>query len=109
KVSGNGTLGSKRPTTLSILDNDTSTGTSNPVDSSPFYVAQHDQDCLNRVPDSSGLQFWINHIESCTFVQSCRDVKRFDTSAAFFLSIEFQKTGFLVYRTFRAAYSAGAE
>jgi len=109
KVSGNGTIGSRRPTTLSILDNDTSTSPTNPVDSSAFYVNQHYQDFLNRVPDPSGLQFWINNIESCTFVTSCREVKRTDTSAAFFLSIEFQKTGFLVYRAFRAAYSAGAE
>jgi hypothetical protein len=31
-------------------------------------------------------------------------VKRVDTSAAFFLSIEFQETGYLVYRTYKAAY-----
>jgi hypothetical protein len=31
-------------------------------------------------------------------------VKRIDTSAAFFLSIESQQTGFLVYRTYEAAY-----
>jgi hypothetical protein len=31
-------------------------------------------------------------------------VKRIDTSAAFFLSIEFQRTGFLVYRTYKAAF-----
>jgi hypothetical protein len=31
-------------------------------------------------------------------------VKRINVSAAFFLSIEFQQTGYLVYRTYRAAY-----
>jgi hypothetical protein len=31
-------------------------------------------------------------------------VKRIDTSAAFFLSIEFQQTGFLSYRTHAAAF-----
>jgi hypothetical protein len=36
----------------------------------------------------------------------CRLVKRIDTSAAFFLSIEFQKTGFLVYRLYKAALPA---
>jgi hypothetical protein len=30
-------------------------------------------------------------------------VKRIDTSAAFFLSIEFQRTGFLVYRLYKAS------
>ena len=36
--------------------------------------------------------------------QQCREVKRINVSAAFFLSIEFQQTGYLVYRTFKAAY-----
>ena len=35
---------------------------------------------------------------------ACREAKRIDTSAAFFLSIEFQQTGYLVYRTYAAAY-----
>src|SRR5207302_7111406 len=30
--------------------------------------------------------------------------KRVDVSAAFFLSIEFQETGYLVYRIYKAAY-----
>src|SRR5204863_7350292 len=80
----------------------------NPIDSSQFYVDEHYHDFLNRISDSSGLQFWTNNIESCTFVQSCRDVKRIDTSAAFFLSIEFQETGFLVYRAYKAAFRDSA-
>jgi hypothetical protein len=101
---GNGTLGSQASTTLFILDNDASTSPTNPVDSSPFYVDEHYHDFLNRVSDSSGLQFWVNNIEACGTNASCREVKRIDTSAAFFLSIEFQNTGFLVYRTYKAAY-----
>jgi hypothetical protein len=76
----------------------------NPVDTSSFLVEQHYHDFLNRVPDSSGWQFWINNIESCGVDAQCREVKRIDTSAAFFLSIEFQRTGFLVYRTYKAAF-----
>jgi hypothetical protein len=34
----------------------------------------------------------------------CREAKRIDTSAAFFLSIEFQQTGYVVYRTHQAAF-----
>ena len=51
-----------------------------------------------------GLQFWTQNIESCGVDAACRDVKRIDTSAAFFLSIEFQETGFLVYRMHKAAF-----
>ena len=36
--------------------------------------------------------------------QQCVEAKRIDVSAAFFLSIEFQQTGYLVYRMYKAAY-----
>jgi hypothetical protein len=109
RPSGNGTLGAQSSATLFILDNDSSTGTSNPIDSSAFYVDDHYHDFLNRVPDASGLQFWINGIESCGTDLTCRDIKRTDTSAAFFLSIEFQNTGFEVYRAYKAAFPDSAE
>jgi hypothetical protein len=54
------------------------------------------------------LQFWTNNIEQCGADQQCREVKRIDTSAAFFLSIEFQRTGFLVYRLYKAALPENA-
>jgi hypothetical protein len=34
----------------------------------------------------------------------CTDIKRINVSAAFFLSIEFQETGYLAYRIYKAAY-----
>ena len=76
----------------------------NPIDESQFFVRQHYLDFLNREPDQSGWSFWINNIESCGADAGCREVKRIDTSAAFFLSIEFQETGFLVYRVYKAAF-----
>jgi TolB protein len=69
-----------------------------------FFVRQHYADFLSREPDAEGLAFWSQGVETCGSVDGCREVKRVDTSAAFFLSIEFQETGFLVYRTYRAAY-----
>jgi hypothetical protein len=76
----------------------------NPIDESQFFVRQHYLDFLNREPDQSGWSFWINNIESCGADAGCREVKRIDTSAAFFLSIEFQETGFFVYRVYKAAF-----
>ncbi|HYX28582.1 MAG TPA: hypothetical protein VE863_08450, partial [Pyrinomonadaceae bacterium] len=61
-------------------------------------------DFLNREPDESGFNFWVNNIESCGADAACHEVKRIDTSAAFFLSIEFQQTGYLVERTYLAAF-----
>jgi alpha-tubulin suppressor-like RCC1 family protein/subtilisin family serine protease len=75
----------------------------NSIDDSGFFVRQHYLDFLGREPDAAGLQFWTGNIESCNDLQ-CRDVKRVNTSAAFFLSIEFQNTGYLVYRFHKAAY-----
>ncbi|MET0650176.1 MAG: carboxypeptidase regulatory-like domain-containing protein [Pyrinomonadaceae bacterium] len=69
-----------------------------------FFVRQHYADFLSREPDAEGLGFWTQGVETCGASDGCREVKRIDTSAAFFLSIEFQNTGFLVYRTHRAAY-----
>jgi hypothetical protein len=88
---------------LVIHDNDLVQTASNPVDDSTFFVRQHYHDFLNREPDAEGLQFWVGGIESCGADAACREVKRIDTSAAFFLSIEFQRTGFLVYSLYRAS------
>ena len=67
-------------------------------------MREHYIDFLNREPDTSGLTFWTNEITSCGTNQPCIDVKRVNVSAAFFLSIEFQQTGYLVERTYKAAY-----
>jgi hypothetical protein len=76
----------------------------NPLDTTEYFVRQQYVDFLSREPDESGLGFWVNNIESCGTDQNCRAAKRTDTSAAFFLSTEFQQTGYLVYRIYQAAY-----
>ena len=79
----------------------------NPIDSAQTFVMQHYDDLLNRAPDSSGLAFWTNEISSCGSNAACIEVKRINVSAAFFLSIEFQNTGYLVYRFYKTAYGDG--
>ena len=74
------------------------------IDGSQFFVRQHYLDFFSRQPDDSGLNFWTNNIESCGNDAQCREVKRIDTSAAFFLSIEFQETGYLVHRVYKVAF-----
>ena len=76
----------------------------NRIDDPQFFVSQHYRDFLNREPDASGLAFWSNEITSCGTDTQCIQVKRVNVSAAFFLSIEFQETGYLVYRFYKAAY-----
>ena len=72
--------------------------TANPIDDAQFFVRQHYLDFLNREPDASGLAFWADQIISCGADPQCIEIKRINVSAAFFLSIEFQETGYLVYR-----------
>jgi hypothetical protein len=76
----------------------------NPLDTTVYFVRQQYVDFLGREPDEAGLNFWVNNIESCGANAQCREAKRIDTSAAFFLSIEFQETGYLVYRMYQSAY-----
>ncbi len=78
--------------------------TANPIDDAEFFVRRHYLDFLNREPDGSGLAFWTGQITSCGTNPQCLATKRTNVSAAFFLSIEFQETGYLVYRIYKSAY-----
>ncbi|PYS67799.1 MAG: hypothetical protein DMF69_22045, partial [Acidobacteria bacterium] len=98
------TLGATTTATITINDNagGGEGGTVNPINDAAFFVRQHYIDFLNREPDAGGLGFWTNEIASCGSNAQCIDVKRVNVSAAFFLSIEFQQTGYLVYRIYKA-------
>jgi hypothetical protein len=97
-------LGALSTMTVGISDNDTSSAGPNPIDSTSFFVRQHYADFLGRDPDTPGLNFWTNEIDGCGTDTQCRAIKRINVSAAFYLSIEFQETGFLVYRLYKASY-----
>jgi hypothetical protein len=75
-----------------------------PIADAGLFVTQHYRDFLNRDPDASGLAFWTNEITLCGTDPGCIEAKRINVSAAFFLSIEFQQTGYLVYRIYKASY-----
>ena len=101
-------LGTPNRAEVTILDNDTTPSTTNPIDSTAFFVRQHYLDFLNREPDASGYAFWQNDINSCGSDAQCTEVHRINVSAAFFLSIEFQNSGVAAYLTHRAAFGANA-
>jgi len=96
-------LGTAATATVTITDNDAASG-SNQIDTPSFFVRSHYLDFLNREPDQSGLAFWSNQISSCGADQTCLELRRINVSAAFYLSIEFQQTGYLVERIYKAAY-----
>jgi subtilisin family serine protease len=76
----------------------------NIINESRFLVRQQYVDFLSREPDANGFDFWVQNIESCGGDAQCREVKQIDTSASFFLSIEFKETGYLVYRLYKSAF-----
>ena len=84
-----------------------STPSANPLDDPKFFVGAHYEDFLSRLADQSGLDFWTSEITSCGSNQSCLEVKHINVSAAFYLSIEFQQTGYLVERIYRTSYGNG--
>ncbi|HWS87513.1 MAG TPA: Calx-beta domain-containing protein [Pyrinomonadaceae bacterium] len=98
--------------TVDVNDNDATQTNINPLSDARFFVAQHYRDFLNRnaSDDPSGYDFWTNQILECQSQtnllarENCLEDHRINVSAAFFLSIEFQQTGFLVHRLYTASY-----
>ncbi|HEV7684747.1 MAG TPA: DUF4214 domain-containing protein [Pyrinomonadaceae bacterium] len=76
----------------------------NDIDDSRYFVEQHYRDFFDREADDSGLDFWERQIANCGDDSRCREGARTNTSGAFFLSIEFQETGFLLYRFYKASF-----
>ena len=97
------TLGATPAVTVTITSDDVGNGP-NPILTPGFFVRQHYLDFFNREPDAGGLAFWINEITSCGANPQCIDLKRTNVSAAFYVSIEFQETGYLVYRMYKVGY-----
>lgn len=81
----------------------------NPIDIAANLVIQHYRDFLNREADPDGKTFWTNQITSCGANVQCIEVARINVSASFFLSIEFQQTGYLVERMYKSAYGDATE
>jgi Tol biopolymer transport system component len=96
---------SSRGAAVKSISFDAGTSAANPADDATVFVWQHYLDFLGRDPDAPGLSFWQRNMSiTCGADAACAERKRVDTSAAFFLSIEFQRTGFLVHKLYRASY-----
>jgi hypothetical protein len=80
------------------------TGQANDIDATTFFVEQQYRDFLGREADDSGLGFWSNEIAQCNGDAACVEARRVNTSGAFFLSIEFQETGYMLYLFNKASF-----
>ena len=105
------TVGTPSMATLEIIDNELIDGLINPIDDPRNFAAQHYHDLLNRDAigsnDQAGLDFWTNQTAVCGSNSDCLTERRENVSAAFFLSVEFQNTGYFAFRFYRASFPDG--
>jgi CSLREA domain-containing protein len=98
---GGAALGTPSSMSVTIAD-DATEPPGNIIDDANTFVRMHYHDFLNREGDQSGIGFWTGQMTNCG--ASDLLVCRVNVSGAFFLSIEFQQTGYLVERMYRTAY-----
>src|SRR4030095_15948225 len=102
------------PTTLSFVStrclSDTATANftasglgpaTNPLEDRDYFVNQHYRDFLDRDADAGGLSYWSDQLVACGTDADCLKKRRVGVSAAFFVELEFQRTGSFVYRLYK--------
>jgi len=93
--------------TITIVDNDSTPASQNPIDGIPFFVTQQYIDFLGRLPDSVGFANWVATLNGCPnggFGENDNPgCDRVHVSAGFFLSTEFQGRGYFAYRFYEVA------
>ncbi|MET0621893.1 MAG: Calx-beta domain-containing protein [Pyrinomonadaceae bacterium] len=99
-----GSLGSLNRIKVLIEDDDAADGAANPIDDDATFVGQHYHDFLSRQADDAGQAFWTSQLAECAGDPACLERRREDVSAAFFLSTEFQATGYFAIRVNKAAF-----
>ncbi|HVF45595.1 MAG TPA: SBBP repeat-containing protein [Pyrinomonadaceae bacterium] len=102
---GGGTLSCLTAIATVQITDDAVEPATNVIDDSNIFVGTHYHDFLNRQSDPTGMAFWVSQITSCNADAPCIDNKRTNVSQAFFLSIEFQQTGFLVFRFYKESFT----
>ena len=75
----------------------------NQINEAQFFVRQQYLDFLGREPDSGGLEYWTHEIMACGNNQTCIKSRRIGVSAAFFVELEFQETGYFLYRAYKGS------
>jgi hypothetical protein len=101
-------LGPTNVATITVIDNDTTPATQNPVDGVKFFITQQYIDFLGRLPDSIGLANWTDTLGNCpgggfgeNLNPSC---DRVHVSSGFFLSEEFRGRGYFAYKFYEVGF-----
>jgi predicted outer membrane repeat protein len=97
-----GTLAvAERSATLTINDDEF---TGNPIDDPSFFTSQQYCDFFQREADRDGHTFWSSQFNRCQLEVNCLLVEQVHVSDAFFRSIEFNDTGYFVYRLYQSSF-----
>jgi len=80
------------------------TPSANSIDDASFFTRQHYLDFLNRAPDQDGWDYWTSQIAECGSDVRCIHERRIGVSGAFFVELEFQESGYYVYRFYKASF-----
>lgn len=101
-------LGATTTATITIIDNDSSPGTQNPVDGVDFFVTQQYIDFLGRLPDATGFANWTATLGGCPnggFGEFDNpDCDRVHVSSGFFLSEEFRGRGYFAFKFYEVGF-----
>lgn len=98
--------------TITELYDPSASSLGSPMADARSFVRQQYRDFLHREPDAAGLAFWTDNITRCSDAArrpesqteaECEEKQKVNTSAAFFLSPEFQYTGYFVYRLYKGS------
>jgi hypothetical protein len=103
---GDAVLGALSTSVVMIVDNDSGTATTNPIDGTRYFVRQQYFDFLQRLPEPGGEDYWTSQIDGmCSPGDAeCISRRRTEVSKAFFQSLEFSGSGGFVYRLYKAAF-----
>ena len=94
--------------TITIVDNDATPATQNPIDGVTFFITQQYIDFLGRLPDNLGLLNWTDTLGNCPnnglgeFDNPTCD--RVHVSSGFFLSEEFRGRGYFAYKFYEVGF-----
>jgi hypothetical protein len=89
----------------------------NALDDPDLFPAQQYRDFLNREADAAGFEFWAEtlrgRLAACgtgdtAEANTCRARAKASVSEAFFVSVEFQQTGYLVHRLYKVGFDPAA-
>ena len=100
--------GATNAATITVVDNDTTPATQNPIDGVNFFVTQQYIDFLGRLPDSIGFANWTDTLSNCPNGGFGENINpgcdRVHVSAGFFLSEEFRGRGYFAYKFYEVGF-----